>query len=159
MSEDTAGKRLALGEEMSRTLGETADMSDPAHRIASALFVLLRNQLELLGFAPGTVPFDARFGSDACRGALLGTAFAVTRGHREAPEWPHFNDAIVAAFTVVYGEQVGPAKAAETIEDSGNRHAAVNAAAELASQDTIATWSDDSPSMPMAFYNAANPAH
>ena len=102
-------KTLALSEEMSRTLAGV-DLSDPAQRTAAALFVVLKSQLDMLGYRPGTVPFDARFGSDRCRGALLGTAIAVVRGHREAPEREHYIDAITAAFTVVFGEAVGRAK-------------------------------------------------
>lgn len=151
-------KRLALGEEMTRMLGDTVDLRQPDHRIAATLFVVLKNQLELLGYAPGTVPFDARFGSEKCRGALLGTAFAAVRGHREAPEREHYIDGVASAFTLVFGAEVGSARAAQTIEDSGNGNAAVNSAADRAGQDMIDNWSDDTPTAPMAFYQAATGA-
>src|SRR5690606_26207878 len=151
-------KTLALSEEMSRTLAGV-DMSDPTQRTAATLFVVLKSQLDMLGFRPGTVPFDARFGSDRCRGALLGAAVAAVRGHREAPEREHYIDAIVAAFTVVFGEATGRAKALETIEDSADRNETVNAASDWAGQDMIDTWSDDSPSAPTAYYRAATGEH
>jgi hypothetical protein len=151
-------QKLALSEEMSKALAGI-DLSDPAQRTAATLFVVLKNQLDQLGYAPGTVPFDARFGSDRCRGALLGTAAAIVGGHRDTPEAEHYIDAIAAAFTVVYGEQLGRAKALETIEMSAQRNEVVNAASDQAGQDTIDTWSDDSPSVPMAFYRAATGAH
>jgi hypothetical protein len=147
-------KTLALSEEMSRALAGV-DLSDPTQRTAAALFVVLKSQLDMLGYRPGTVPFDARFGSDRCRGALMGTAVAVLRGHREAPEREHYIDAIAAAFMIVFGEQIGRAKALETIEMSADRNEVVNAASDWAGQDTIDTWSDDSPSTPMAYYRAA----
>jgi len=147
-------KTLALSEEMSRALAG-ADMSDPAQRTAATLFVVLKSQLDMLGFRPGTVPFDARFGSDRCRGALMGTAVAAVRGHREAPEREHYIDAIVAAFTVVFGEAIGRARALETIEASADRNETVNAASDWAGQDMIDTWSDTSPSAPTAYYRAA----
>ena len=155
MLNDQSNKKLALGEGMGRTLAGIVDAGDPAHRTAAAIFVVLKNQLERLGYMPGTVPFDGRFGSAQCRGVLMGTAIAIVRGHREAPEREHYIDAIVAAFTVVFGEQIGHAKALETIEDSADRNEAVNSASDLAGQDTIDHWSDDSPSTPMAFYHAA----
>jgi hypothetical protein len=151
-------KTLALSEEMSRTLAGV-DMSDPTQRTAATLFVVLKSQLDMLGFRPGMVPFDARFGSDRCRGALLGTAVAAVRGHREAPEREHYIDAIVAAFTVVFGEAIGRAKALETIEDSADRNEAVNTASDWAGKDMIDTWSDDSPSTPTAYYRAATGEH
>jgi hypothetical protein len=77
------------------------------------------------------------------------------RGHREAPEREHYIDAIVAAFTVVFGEAIGRARALEAIEDSADRKEAVNTAADWAGQDMIDTWSDDSPSVPTAYYRAA----
>ena len=158
MLNESSEKKLALGDDIGKTLADTADLSDPTHRIAATLFVVLKNQLELLGYKPGTVPFDARFGSAKCRGALLGTAIAVVRGHREAPERVHYIDAIVAAFTLVFGEQVARAKALETIELSADKNETVNSASDQAGQDTIDTWSDDSPSAPMAFYRAATGA-
>lgn len=158
MLNESSDQKLALGEGMGQVLAETVDLADPAQRIGATLFVVLKNQLELLGYRPGTVPFDARFGSDGCRGALLGTAIAVVRGHRAAPEREHYIDTIIAAFNLVYGEHVGRTKALETIEDSAARHAAVNAASDLAGQDTAETWSDDSPSAPMAFHRAATGA-
>jgi len=147
-------QKLALGEEISKTL-TGADVADPTQRTAAALFVVLKNQLEQLGYTPGAVPFNAQFGSEQARGTLMGTAIAVVRGHREAPEREHYIDAIVAAFTVVFGEEIGRAKALETIEMSADKNAAVNAASDQAGQDTIDTFSDDSPTMPMAFYRAA----
>ncbi len=147
-------QKLALGEEIRKTLKGT-DVDDPAQRIGAALFVVLKHQLDLLGLAPGTAPFSATFGSDTCRGALMGTAVAVVRGHREEPEREHYIDAIVAAFTIVFGEQIGRARALETIEMSADRNEAVNSASDRAGQDTIDTFSDDSPSMPTAFYRAA----
>lgn len=153
-----SGKTLALSEEMNKALAGM-DMADPTQRTAATLFVVLKSQLDMLGLRPGTVPFDARFGSDQCRGALLGTAAAAVRGHREAPEREHYIDAIVAAFTVVFGEAIGRAKALETIEDSADRNATVNAASDWAGQDMIDTWSDTSPTAPTAFYRAAMGVH
>lgn len=150
----TPDPKIGLSEEMKRALAEI-DATDPTQRTAAALYVVLKSQLDQLGYAPGTVPYDARFGSERSRGALLGTAFAVTRGHREAPTQQDFFDTVTAAFTVVFGPDVGPAKALETIDEAGAKNAAINAAAEAANQDTIETFSDDDPSMPMAFYNAA----
>jgi len=149
-----SGKTLALGEEISRTLAGT-DLSDPAQRTAAALFVVLKQQLDLLGYRPGSVPCDARFASDRCRGALMGTAIAIVRGHREAPEREHYIDAIVAAFTVVFGEKVGRQAALQTIENAAERNEAVISASDWAGTDTIETWSDASPSSPTAYYLAA----
>lgn len=147
----------ALSEEMNRALAGI-DAADPVQRVAATLFVVLKNQLDLLGYAPGAVPFDERFGSVRCRGALLGTAVAVARGHRNSPEQQDYFDAIAAAFTIVFGAEIGPARARETIEQSGNQDKALNAAAEWANQDTLDAWSDLSATVPAAFYQAATEA-
>ena len=146
-------KKLTLGESEGRTLGGL-DKDDPTHRTAAALYLILKNQVELLGHQPGSVPLDERFASERSRGALMGTAIAVVRGHREAPEPDDYIDAIVAAFTVVFGEAIGEAQAHETIKQSGAKNAAVNSASDRAGQDTIDNWSDDSASRPMAYYRA-----
>ena len=139
-------------------MSETVDFQDPDQRIGASIFLILKDQLARLGYRTGTVPFNARFGSPECRGALMGTAIAIARGHRDEPERQHYIDAIKAAFTVVFGPEIGPAKALETIEDSADGDAAVNSSSDRAGEDTQEHWGQHSTSPPMAFYRAANEA-
>jgi hypothetical protein len=131
------------------------DLADADQRIGASIFLILKEQLARLGYRTGTLPFNAQFGSPECRGALMGTAIAIARGHREEPAREHYIDAIKAAFTVVYGPNVGMAKALETIEDSAGGSAVINTASDRAGEDTQTHWGQDSTTPPMAYNRGA----
>jgi hypothetical protein len=89
---------------------EVESVYDPVSetdRIGLGLLVVLAKQLELLGFELGAVPFDAQYGSDQCRGALLGTALAIVRAESVEPSNKQNLDTANAAFSLVYGKAAG----------------------------------------------------
>jgi hypothetical protein len=135
-------------------LADSFNLDDPAERVGVRLYLILSKQLSLLGLQSGVVPFEEPFSSDACRGALLGTALAlVFDEYGEAKGKPAI-DAVIAAFSLVFGDEIGRSEALRVLQDSSDGNALVNLASDWAIRDTRST-DQHLPTTPIAFHAAA----
>ncbi len=134
---------------------EVYNPTNEADRVAVALLAILGKQLDLLGFSMGSVPIDQTFGSDQCRGALLGTAIGIVQSEVESPSNKAILDATTTAFALVYGDEIGPRYALETIRDSSAGNDVINASSEWAIGDTKGVYSSGGVTSAVGFYVAA----
>jgi hypothetical protein len=135
---------------------EGYDPNNEADRIGLALLAIIQNQLELLGFEIGAVPLNDRFASDKCRGALLGTAFGVTQAEVENPSNKTLIDAAMAAFSLVYGNEVGNGLALQTMRDAAGENAELQAASDWAINDTKGVYSSGGVTSAVGYYAAVS---
>lgn len=106
-------------------LGEVYDPTSDTDRTGLALLVLLRPQLEGMGFQLGTLPADGPFASQACRGYLFGLTAAVLHAEGVQPTKDASLDAVIGAFGLVYGDSAGGRLVAQTLEDIQSNKAVV----------------------------------
>jgi hypothetical protein len=144
----------AAVEQAAREAMAEVNWDDPAERTGVSLYFVLSKQFDLIGKREGVFPYTPPFASDKARGALLGTAIAITR--REYGEIPDqaVVDSAVAAFTLAYGQENGRFYALQTLKDSANGNEEVNFASDWAIKDTDGSIDENSPATPAAFYLA-----
>ena len=135
---------------------EGYDPANEADRVGLALLAIIQKQLDLLGFEIGAVPVDACFCTDKCRGALLGTAIGITQAEIENPSNKSVIDAAMAAFSLVYGNEIGSRLALQTIRDTADGNADVEAASDWAIQDTKGVYLSGGVTSAVAFYAASS---
>ena len=135
---------------------EDYDPNNEADRVGLALLAVIQKQLDLLGYEIGSVPLDDRFGSDKCRGALLGTAIAVAQAEIDNPSNKMLIDAAIAAFALVYGDEAGSQLALQTMRDAGEGNVDVETASDWAIGDTKGVYSSGGETSAVGFYAASN---
>jgi hypothetical protein len=135
---------------------EVYDPTNENDRIGAALLLILQQQLDLLGYEIGTVPADERFATEKCRGALLGTAIGVTHAEIESPPNKAIIDAAVAAFCLVYGDEVGGQLAVQTIREAAAGTSDVEVAADWAMKDAKGVHLNGGVTSAVGFYVACN---
>lgn len=142
-------------ERLSREIENTINFDDPNQRIGADLYLILTKQFDLIGKPEGELPFVAPFASDKARGALLGTAIAVSRQHHGKTDPKSIIDAAITAFALAYGTEVGRKYALHALQESSDgENSDLSSAAEWALKDTEGSFRDDSVATPVAFYFA-----
>lgn len=113
------------------------DFDDPAQRIGIQLYIMLREQFDILGKPEGEFPFVSPFASEKARGALLGTAVAVVSLEYGDSPVDLVTDAAIVAFTLTFGNAVGKQAALETISQACQGNKNINLAAKWATEDAV----------------------
>lgn len=139
---------------LSREITAAIDFDDPNQRTGAALYLILNRQFDLLGKPEGEFPFTAPFSTDKARGALLGTAIAISQQQYGKIENKAIIDASITAFSLAYGQENGRRYALAALQECSDGNEDLNFAADWATKDAARTMSENSLTSPAAFYLA-----